>query len=424
MKISIKKKDLLNWSIYLIIIFNILLFRWLNVTSFSNNILLLLIVLSILENVKSYSKSLIWIAFILIPVYMLINIRIVGGHYSIVFDNFRSILLPLLILLYFSNIIRQNPCLLKSMLKKSFGFFNFFIIINIPVILLQISGNYFFNNIVRSVSTNSIDPDLASGLFGVNGTPQLALFAAFVIIYNFYYIFDNQFNKNKKNFLIGYTVIIAIIYTVISLYNDNKFFYVIILIYTVIYHFINLKIKVKHEQRNIRFIVFMGRIIPFLFFIFIFIWIIYNFTQIGEDINQMIHDFQIGIEKTYLVQGSNERFGMISFILQDTMHRRLGYGIGYTQWTTPYTFGFVHYGQSDLGTFMCLGGIWFAIIIFIYVIQCIKHCIRDNWITLLLAVMILILSVYTQIFTVSTLMSNVMLYVSLCGIKYNIHEEQ
>lgn len=62
--------------------------------------------------------------------------------------------------------------------------------------------------------------------------------------------------------------------------------------------------------------------------------------------------------------GSNERIGMIQFGLQDSSHVLKGYGVGQHTWTEPYLFGFWHYGQSDFGTFLCLGGVALLIILF------------------------------------------------------------
>lgn len=415
MNIKLRKEDFLDYVIYLIVVFNILIFRWLNITDFTNVVLLILIILSITKSLKNY-LTIIAIAFAIIPIYMIVNNHVNNGSFLIAASNYKSILVSLILLWYFSNLIRTKAKTMFTFLHYSFSIFNIFAIINVPIILLQLSGNRNFDGFMPN--TNTYIPDLASGLFGANGIPELALFSSFIIVYNFYY--RNTINdKSKKNVILIYNFILILVYSLLSLFNDNKFFYVILLVYLIIYYLVNLQLKNKNKKRLLRYLVYLRKSLFGLALVGLVTFILYNFTMIGNDINQMLHDFQLGINRTYLVQGSNERFGMISFILQDKLHRWWGYGIGYVHWTTPYTFGFMHYGQSDMGTFMCLGGIAYIIVICFYVIKCIFNCIHSHIIAMLLVITVFLLSIYTQIFTVATLMGTVILYISLCGIDEN-----
>ena len=72
MNIKLRKEDFLDYVIYLIVVFNILIFRWLNITDFTNDVLLILIVLSITKSLKNY-LTIIAIAFAIIPIYMIVK---------------------------------------------------------------------------------------------------------------------------------------------------------------------------------------------------------------------------------------------------------------------------------------------------------------------------------------------------------------
>lgn len=414
MKLEIKRNDLLDFFIYIIVIFDILIFRWLGVTSFVNVILLILVTVAILKSIVQRLNLNLLLYFFMIPLYFFINIRVTSTSFLEAINNFKEILLPLLFIMYYSILIRYKSATIKYFINKSFSIFNLFAIINIPIILLQVSGIYAFNGPLQDIVVGS--SDVGSGLFGANGTPQLALFSAFIIIYNFYYATKN--NSHNKIIII-YNIILAICYMILSMMNDNKFFYVILFVYLFIFFVNNFLLANRNSNVNTKISNVITRMVPLLILLIGLIVFLYSFTQVGNSIDQMMHDVQIGIEKTYLVQGSNERFGMLSFILQDTAHKWIGYGIGYATWTTPFTFGFAHFGQSNLGSFLCLGGILFGIVILFYVGKCVFNCVYNKVIAILFLMIILILSTYTQIFTSLTLMGNVLLFLSLCGIKEN-----
>ena len=68
-----------------------------------------------------------------------------------------------------------------------------------------------------------------------------------------------------------------------------------------------------------------------------------------------------------ITHGSMERLALVVYGLTYASGWLFGNGFSYATVYTPYTFGFVHFGNANIGAFICLGGIWFFFaVIYLY----------------------------------------------------------
>lgn len=412
MKILFKRKDYLDFLILWILLLHVMFFRWIGLTSLFNKIALFLILLRLFQRLHATIKmgAVIEILLMLV-VYPLLNFQWCGGQLSVLITNIYIVCIPMLVFYYITQLLIYKMDFFKLFLKSIFWPLNIFMLFNIPIILLQLAGVYQLAGVGFSSSNSFMIEDMISGTFGYNGTPMMTLFFLFFMMYSYFY-YKNYLKYYKKLYILFYTIYIVFM-CIISLYNDNKGFYLLMgmaIILAYVKENIN---KLQIVVSKTKLIYFIIKIMLFIVSFILVLLFFYKYTPIGISIDSIIHEITIGWEKNNLVQGSSERFGMISFILKDKSRIMKGYGIGNYSWTEEGAFGFNHYGQSDIGTFLCLGGILFIIIIAISLYCVLYKVFRNHFFTLCIIIYLCIVGIYTQLFTVTSLMVSTMF---LCSI--------
>lgn len=412
MKMEFRKKDCLDFIILWILLLHVMCFRWIGMTSTFNKIVLVFIILRLFQRLYITIKmwALIEILLMLI-IYPLINLKWCGGEISTLFINIYIVFVPIIIFYYMAQLLIYKMDFFKLFLKSIFWPLNIFMLCNIPIIILQLAGVYQLAGVGYSSNNSFMIEDMISGTFGYNGTPMLTIFSVFFILYsNFYY---KNYIKNYKYIYTTYCITYIVFLFVLSLYNDNKGFYLIIVM-VIALEIIRQNIKkIQEKISKVELIKLVNKGVVLIVLSIVGLWFLYKYTPVGMSIDSIIHEITIGWQKNNLVQGSSERFGMISFILNDKSRIMKGYGIGNYSWTEEGAFGFNHYGQSDVGTFLCLGGIVFISLIVISLYCTFYKMFRNHFFTFCIVVFFGVIAIYTQLFTVTSLMVSTMF---LCSI--------
>lgn len=98
-------------------------------------------------------------------------------------------------------------------------------------------------------------------------------------------------------------------------------------------------------------------------------WFFYSTMDTFKDVVDMaIQKIQEGItfsqrQSLLSVQGGGERFAMILYALSSAETALVGAGLGNYVYTSG-GLGFTHFGQADVGTFICLGGSIYILLMF------------------------------------------------------------
>ena len=78
--------------------------------------------------------------------------------------------------------------------------FNGYMVLNIPILLLQLAGFTALSGRHPEALNNSFYADLVSGLFGYNGTGLLTMYFCFLFIYNLF-LYQNKEIKQRKRII-------------------------------------------------------------------------------------------------------------------------------------------------------------------------------------------------------------------------------
>ena len=410
MSIQVKRTDIVDYCILWLMLLHVLIIRWLGMTGRFNLVLLALFSYRILKDTVKFVKGrgIIWLGLIL--AYAVCNYAKHGGEAYIFMKNVYEFLTPVMGLIYIAYLMNYKRELLIRFFHMLFWPLFVYNLFNMMFIFLQLSGQYWLAGFTDFF--NDYSSDLISGLLGFNGVPMLALFSAFMIFYNYLYL--QYYAKKYKVILAVYNLLLIIFYLWLSMFNDNKGFYITFAMYILIYiAFIN-EGKTFQKQLFKRIENHIKWTIPLLLALVLLFFAMYQVELFKLFVDRILFELNAGITYKSAWQGSSERFGMIAYILSQPDRWLTGFGIGNYEWTTPYAFGFIHYGQSDAGTFMCLGGVIFFILFGMLVFGSFNRIFNKSIIPMILLVMYMVFAVYTQVFTVTSLMVSSLFFLVVC----------
>lgn len=299
---------------------------------------------------------------------------------SLIFWTYGNII----IILFFNvvNFINRED-LRKFIQGYLFYIFNIYFLINVPIIILQLNHTYFM---MRFTDKNPMYADHITGLIGASGTHILSLFWLSLILINLSKV------KTKKDWaLILITLAEISFMLIISSYNDNTAFIVILVIAIVQYFFKEIK---KHNIREL--------LKPILIIISILVILI-----IAKGYNNRLNNFyknrvQVKIDQYLGYKGYNpeERAALFDYALEYGNGYTTGKGIGsiknYSDPNLP-----IHFGMSSISSKTYEGGlIYLMSIIIVYAYFTNKLFFKPNKVSaFLLALNYGILSIYTTIFS-------------------------
>ena len=413
MHYTIKKSNILDDAIIVVLLLQVMIFRWLGIQNTVNDILTILLLIDLIRNFKKAYYSGSFICVIMLVIYVIINYFIYPGDIEQFFRNIYRFLRAILLWDYLSRLIVRNPHYVFYLFQKLFIPLNVYLLINIPILLLQLSGMTSLAARDMSRASSRVVVDYYSGLFGLYGTPCLASYCTLMFLFNIVYA-KYYAQKNQIRWIKIYNYMQLVFFLIFSIINDNKFFYIEIIMYGII---IYISLRATESRKNHAFIkkqiknrllIRTALIITCIIGIGTFVY--KNVTSFHNLVDLFIRKINEGFNYSN-VQGGGERIGMILYML-NSPHKLLGYGFSRIKIEVG-TLGFAHFGQGDIGTFMTFGGIIFTILLIIVIYVIFKRPYYNYQIPLLLTIAYLVMGVYTNAFhNTSTLVSICLLFIT------------
>ena len=342
---------------------------------------------------------------------MLILGLVNGGDFSVFLSNYLQILYSLLYVLYFGFLYTSKREMLGNLFKKCGIFFNVMMVLNLLIVMYQIKNPGSIIGVNEyGMTISNYDPDLMSGLFLYCGTPELCLYATFIVLYdlNYYY-----YSKKKKYLLLG--LVLLFLNMILSLFNDNKAYILFAPVFFLIWLYcISGNSKRKVKKRLMLFILGL-----------LTVGVAVLFTNIRDYINNHFVAY-IGyilntLNGSIVADGSNERFSMIISAFARNNTYLLGEGIGKYAVTQSNLFGYRHFGQGSIGTLLYICGLWTVLLIlrFYYNIFFRNLKTDDRFAVALILFMVIFEMIYNQCLYVPILAFEICLIIYMLVTLYN-----
>lgn len=344
----------------------------------------------IFKNIKICCfNSVALIFFLLVSASVVVN----GIDIVVLLQNSVKTILPIVYCIFLVSLTRSHPELVTNFFIKKVSIFNLFYIVNVIVLIFQIKGYHFF---VKSEWITPYWEDMCSGLFGNAGTHELAIYTIFVILLNI--VLGELYNKKNLFRVTVYSLIMCIL----SVYNDNNAFYVLLVIFLFIFYIQkNCVIGVKHLNildnviKNYKLLGSVAGIIICM----------YLFSPVAEFISQTLisrlYDM-FDYDNISFNSGSSERSWIILYSLFLNSTYKLGTGFGHSSIETVGADNYFSHGLiNSLGPFMLVLGIWgtmFCCLFYAYLLTIMLGKSIKSVDMIINFVLIIILSYYSNIF--------------------------
>ncbi len=396
MKIWYKEDDTLERIILYLLLLNIFPVRWIDYRGKAMVVIAGLIVLDLLKYSFYYAKESFSFWFLLFMLYPFLNYMILGGSVRNLARNMYRLDKGILLILFFCILAALREDLLEKFLREGFLLFNAFALANCAVLLRQIGGDFRLTALRTGDLSQYYKPDLMSGLFGLYGTPCLAFFSVFIILYNLY-ISEYYFQGTAKALVRLYDLALAGAFMWFSVRNDNKGFFIIAAIYAVILAYALTVSRTYLEEPQIRWLKIAGSILLLAAVIAVAAAAAYNRLELFQKVvDMMIRKLQEGSGGN-AARGGGERIGMLMFMLEEPSRIPFGYGLGQYYTANQTALGFQHFGQSDFGAFLCLGGLVYMVLIGVFLVSAFDSAVRHSALALMISASYMIFAVYTQV---------------------------
>ena len=292
----------------------------------------------------------------IVPVVLFMLSGLLGDSREYFFFNLNRISWPLLIATSIAIIMKTKPDVVYEIFDRNLYFLNLIWVVNIVVLAIQCTGTPL---LIKSawLEINSYYKDQCCGLFGNSGTHELSAFSIFMIMYDLYqgYYRSKGF---KKNILIGFAFLTALITLILSTQNDNMALLFILPLFILLFYL--QKAQWSGKRIGTKFLRMMKYIVPIVILIIIVLHIPTINTFVDEKvigrIERMIHYSSTG------VSGSNVRVAALVYSFTNGRGWALGYGVGtwpFAEGSVEELFhGFSNFGLNSMSTYLMLGGIW------------------------------------------------------------------
>lgn len=389
--------------ILILCILQVCLFNFINISGQTIKLLCILIVFNIFCNRKISKKTILKMGMLLLVIIVcFISFRLGHDNYLDVFmSNIRSIIYAALPLIFFSNLSSKHYEYVDKTFLNGFWLINGYAILNIFISITQVFNPGFMAG--KSSWISIMPEDLICGTFGYSCTPQFGMFYLFVFFYNIYYLI----RKPQKKWMKKYNICILLYMLIISLLNDNKAVYFELPLFGIFYLALNKQINLRMKMSLRTLHIYFG-ILTIAILLIVTYFAIPSFKKLLD--SSLLYAINLFFEatrsETVFWYGSAERVYAViqAFTKYDAIN--FGYGTGTYIWQAGTALGFRHFGQADLGSFLCLGGIWFTISVLVFCFWClieITDINRDKINKILLFLIVLALFFYAQIITANTL---------------------
>ena len=193
----------------------------------------------------------------------------------------------------------------------------------------------------------------------------------------------------------------------ISSVNDNKLFYVFIPVFFLMYILLS----------NIGNINFRKIILIVSIFLVISIMLIIKIPFFSKAIKSMYMHIYNAVMNIGAYEGSGERISIVLYFIIN-INKLCGIGFGNGRWTEPYLLGFRHFGISDIGSILCLGGFIFLLLLLLWFFYFFMSVTKDIKASFLLIIFTIFMMISTQIvFTLSGFILFLFFVLTLCWSK-------
>ena len=388
---TIKKEAIekqLNKTIILISFIEVAILKWLNLHTYGGYILDILILTSIFLFFKKYDIKTLTIS-VIICIYTLLSYLLFGGTLKNTIANIRDIF-PVLFIINFVIYLLSNYNIYEYF-NKLFIPINIYMLLNVIVLILEQMGYIYLSGIKAFHDfTFTYTWDSVSGLFGIYGQSALAFYNSFVLLYNLIYI-KHISNRKHKLILNIYNLLLLFFTLFISAISDNKIYFIFLLMFVFLF-IVNSCID-KYEPKKI--IIFS---LIFIVFCAVTFFISYTYLDSFKGlINRILKAFIGGINtESMYTDGSGERFGLIVHYIKQ-LNLLFGNGLGNLRWAQSGGLGFKHFGISDLGTILCMGGFILLLLYFLLFNFLFKYIFENKFIRLLVFLITIVVLFCTQI---------------------------
>lgn len=331
----------------------------------------------------------------LIVLYMISSIATVELNMSHVMQNFTMQIYPFVYAYFFWYLCDENPNILDEFIQKAFKWINLVAVMNAGAVVIQI----FFPGVIEGIHTvdKTLFVDTLSGFFEYGVSHVLCMYMVFVIIYNYAYI-GRMESVRKRRAVRIYNGLLIVLSILLGVLYDNKAILLMLAVSLMAYALIANSARVF-----LRLFFGIGWAAVGLMLCFLFVKPVWEL--IAKIIALGIADLKRIISSSTIVAGGGERIAIIAHALTQPASYFLGKGWGASHLYSAGYLGFAHFGQSDLGSILTLGGIWYLLVIINYYYQLmlrivsVQMVVQYKYITLVVLMVIMVSLLYTQPFT-------------------------
>ncbi len=422
-----RKNELYDDLVILFLILYVMFLKWLGLGSYGNLVITVLMAVDFARFAQFEKKRASLICLVLFTLCAGINYLVNPGSVSLFFRNVYPCIRALLMFFYFSRLVVRKPDYVRDTLKRLFVPLNIYILVNIPVLLLQSRGMTRLAARSMAGATSKVVQDYYSGLFGLYGTPCLAIFCVLMFLLNFYYA-DNFASKSLKKYIKAYNWLLTLFFCYFSVINDNKFYYVEMVAFGIIYYITlhrpdeglqaitDIKVKKKNRFFVINLVILLGIIAAGFGYA-------YEFSEsFKKTADLFIRKIMQGLDFNR-VTGSGERLGIIIYMLNDA-NRLWGYGAAKIV-VEAGTMGYVHFGQADMASFMAYGGISYTLLLILTAGTLVHRPFKRFLVPFMYMCGFIMMAVYTRAFReTSTLTSLLFIFAVIWGVNHPIQKKE
>lgn len=412
-KLKLRKKDILDIIIFLMLIVQVMATRWMNYTIRYSYVFLVLFFFHFVSRMKGYNRiGKGFVCFLLVLIYFWSS---ASENISVGLQNFKMLFPSICAFLFVSYMMSNRKGTMAILFYKCAWIFNIYYFINIPVLILELGGNLSLAGKHPDGIFNPMKEDLISGLLGYNGTPILGLYIAFMTVLNID-LFKKIKEQSYRILFAVYNIIVFVFMFWISTKNDNKACFLLVILFVAIYILFNIYTGVSRS-----IVSKIKGIAKYLIVTVLGLCLTYNILIRIDATNKTISSLMVrvteGLNLGAKATGSAERIGAIVYILNDPLHRLFGYGLGNYAWRQSNAFGFYHFGQNDLSVFLILGGIVFATLNLFMIYYLVKENTKSILLAAVVVILSLVLMIYTQLMTEFSSTCILLFFYILCCLK-------
>ena len=324
------------------------------------------------QYIRSFSYSLSGKFFIISLVLVVMSLLTTGGNdVFFLMTNIRSLAYSFFVLVIMMIVVERKNELVFELFEEHILFFNILLIINMIVVAFQAQGTGMFMRQEWLEGGQYIDQ--VAGLFGDSSTPHLGLFTVLVMLINLSYA-RRHMQRYLKAIFWGYTFLMMTLMGILSKYNDNTGYYIIMPMFLILYSLYTTNMLTKY--RSTRILKNIGYVVIGVFVFVLFI----NLPAIRE-IRETYVDVRIYSLLNYQavgVTGSNTRLFQIYYGLTHDFGWLLGKGFATAELTCIEAHGFKFFGNCSMAGFVILGGVWLFLAYTMMYTNCLYDMVRGE----------------------------------------------